>query len=392
MKKPSRPLLQFGLVLWISLCGIVAFYFVLYRFESVASGLNLLKNALMPLLIGLVLAYLMFPVCHCLEILLNHVKGIKKASRPLSIVLTLLLVFAVLFGFSALVLPEISSSVTSLINDLPEQMGNMIDWLSARFETNNELESSLISMLESAQSNLTSWLKTNLFSTIMALSDALLSVGSFFMNLILAIMVAIYLLLDYKRYIAQVKKLFVAISPDEHFNQAVFESVEKTHQIFNGFITGKLLDSLIVFLICFACMSLFKMPYALLVSLIVGITNIIPMFGPFIGAIPSALLILLVSWQQCVLFLIFIVVLQQIDGNIIGPKILGNSTGLSSLYVVVAMLLFGRLFGFIGMIVGVPVTATLYYLISRIANAALRKRGLSTKTSQYMNKDYPVEY
>jgi predicted PurR-regulated permease PerM len=116
------------------------------------------------------------------------------------------------------------------------------------------------------------------------------------------------------------------------------------------------------------------------------------MFGPFIGAIPSALLILLVSWQQCVLFLIFIVILQQIDGNIIGPKILGNSTGLSSLYVVVAMLLFGRLFGFIGMIVGVPVTATLYYLVGRIANAALRKRGLSTKTSQYMNKDYPVEY
>ena len=153
--------------------------------------------------------------------------------------------------------------------------------------------------------------------------------------------------------------------------------------IFNGFISGKLVDSLIVGIICFVCLSLLKIPYGLLISVIVGVTNIIPMFGPFIGAVPSAFLLLLVSPAKCLVFIVFVIILQQVDGNIIGPRILGNSTGLSALYVTVAMLLFGKLMGFLGMIVGVPLFATLYYIVKRLAEYSLGKQGLPTDTDKY---------
>ena len=143
------------------------------------------------------------------------------------------------------------------------------------------------------------------------------------------------------------------------------------------------MDSLIVGIICFVCLSLLKIPYGLLISVIVGVTNIIPMFGPFIGAVPSAFLLLLVSPAKCLVFIVFVIILQQVDGNIIGPRILGNSTGLSALYVTVAMLLFGKLMGFLGMIVGVPLFATLYYIVKRLAEYSLGKQGLPTDTDKY---------
>ena len=175
----------------------------------------------------------------------------------------------------------------------------------------------------------------------------------------------------------------ISVSKNEKFNLAVFDVLHQANHIFNGFISGKLVDSLIVGIICFIVMSLLKMPYSLLISVIVGVTNIIPMFGPIIGAVPGAFLLLMISPKQCVIFLIFIVILQQVDGNVIGPRILGNSTGVSALYVTVAILMFGKLWGFLGMLVGVPVFATLYYIVKKFAEQSLRKRGLPTETSEY---------
>ena len=153
--------------------------------------------------------------------------------------------------------------------------------------------------------------------------------------------------------------------------------------MFGGFITGKLIDSLIVGVICYIFMLILRLDYPLIISVIIGVTNIIPMFGPFIGAVPCAFLLLLVSPKQCIIFVIFVFILQQIDGNIIGPMILGDSTGLNSFYVTVAILLFGSLFGFVGMIIGVPLFATIYYVVKRVAEYFLRRRGLPTETSAY---------
>ena len=215
-------------------------------------------------------------------------------------------------------------------------------------------------------------------------SGQVLSIGSMMVSLVVAVIVSIYLLLDRERYIAQCRKLFFSVSRNKRFNDAVLDAVRQTDRIFSGFISGKLVDSLIVGVICFVCLTLLRMPYALLVSVIVGVTNIIPMFGPFIGAVPSAFLILLVSPAKCVIFIIFVVVLQQVDGNIIGPRILGNSTGLSALYVTVSMLLFGKLLGFLGMIVGVPLFATLYYIVKRLAEHSLRVQNLPVETEAYI--------
>ena len=157
------------------------------------------------------------------------------------------------------------------------------------------------------------------------------------------------------------------------------------HKVFGGFIIGKIVDSIIIGILCFLGLSVMNMPYTLLVSVIVGVTNVIPFFGPFIGAIPSALLILLVSPIQCLYFLIFILVLQQFDGNILGPKILGDTTGISSFWVLFSILLFGGLLGFVGMIVGVPIFAVFYRLLGDFINGLLEKKDLPVQTSQYDN-------
>ena len=187
---------------------------------------------------------------------------------------------------------------------------------------------------------------------------------------------------------AQLRKLFFAVSRKSRWNGAILDAFHQANFIFSGFISGKLIDSLIVGVVCFVCLTLMQMPYTLLVSVIVGVTNIIPMFGPFIGAIPSAFLILLVSPGKCLAFLIFIVVLQQIDGNVIGPRILGNSTGLSAFYVIASMLLFNQLLGFMGMVIGVPLFATLYYVVKRAAEFSLKQMDMPVETKAYMVVPY----
>ena len=156
------------------------------------------------------------------------------------------------------------------------------------------------------------------------------------------------------------------------------------HRVFSGFLIGKVIDSLIIGLLCFFCLNLMKMPFTLLISVIVGVTNVIPFFGPFIGAIPSAVLVFLISPKQCLYFVLFILLLQQFDGNILGPKILGNSTGVSSFWVLASILLFGGLYGFIGMIIAVPATAVIFDLVAKIQNHCLRKKELSQDVDDYM--------
>ena len=257
------------------------------------------------------------------------------------------------------------------------------DRLQTFIASNNQFSSTAANLVKSAENMLMTWIKTNLLGTISNIATSLMSVGSAIVNLLLALIITIYLLLDRERYMNQCRKLFHTVSRNERVNDAVYDTLHQANKMFGGFISGKLIDSLIVGIICFVFMLILGLEYPLLISVIVGVTNIIPMFGPFIGAVPCAFLLLLVSPKQCLIFIIFVVILQQIDGNIIGPRILGDSTGLSSLYVTIAILLFGSLFGFIGMIIGVPLFATIYYVVKRVAEYFLRKRGLPTETAAY---------
>lgn len=383
MKSGKKQYLRLGITIFASLAATIIFFFLLFRYQEIKTFFAMVLSALQPVIIGIVFAYLLRPIARFLERLFCKIKGISRFARLLSVLFTMILTFSVLGLCCAFILPQLVESVGSLVKDLPELLEVQLARLSAYLEADDDAAAAVMQMISSVENSLLSWVKTNLFSTVSTVANSVLSIGSALVNVIVSIIVTIYLLLDWERYLAQCKKLFYAISKNQRVNYAIADVVCQTNRIFSGFISGKLLDSLIVGIICFICLTILKMPYAMLISVIVGVTNIIPMFGPFIGAIPSAFLVLLVSPVKCIVFLVFIVVLQQVDGNIIGPRILGNSTGLSALYVTVAMLLFGKLLGFLGMIVGVPLFATLYYIVKRLAEYSLQKQNMPVDTTEY---------
>lgn len=386
MKPETRKYLKLGITIFVSLSATILFFFLLFRFQEIKAFFALILSALRPVVVGIALAYLLRPITLRLERLLRRIK-ISRPARLISVLFTLILTFGVLGLCCAFILPQLVESVGSLVKDLPGLLETQLDRLSAYLESDDDTAAAVMQMIASAETSLLAWVKANLFSTVSTVANSVLSIGSALVNLIVSIIVTVYLLLDWERYLAQCRKLFHAVSKNERVNRAVSDAVRQTNRIFSGFISGKLLDSLIVGVICFICLSIMKMPYAMLVSVIVGVTNVIPMFGPYIGAIPSAFLILLVSPAKCIVFLVFIVVLQQVDGNIIGPRILGNSTGLSALYVTVAALLFGKLLGFLGMIIGVPLFATLYYIVKRLAEYSLKKQNMPVETAEYIVKE-----
>ena len=376
------PYLRLGITIAVSLSAAIAFAFLLLRIQEIRDFLLVTLAALRPVVTGLALAYLLYHSCGALE---KRMKPLGKFARPLSVALVMIIVVTLVSLFFASVLPQLIQSIGSLVVALPSMLQQSLDNLGELLEGHDEIAETVMQYLESAENWLMDWVRTNMISTVSALSRSVMTVGSVMLDLVIALIVAIYLLLDRERYLAQIRKLFYAISRNSRWNDAILDAFHQANHIFSGFVSGKLIDSLIVGIACFVCLTLMKMPYTLLISVIVGVTNIIPMFGPFIGAIPSAFLILLVSPAQCVWFLVFIVILQQIDGNVIGPRILGNSTGLSAFYVIASMLLFNHLLGFIGMVIGVPLFATLYYVVKRAAEYSLTQLNMPLDTNAYMN-------
>ena len=224
---------------------------------------------------------------------------------------------------------------------------------------------------------------------VVGLSSVVAATTSLLTDLLIAVIASVYILARKDIFAAQSKKIVYSMLPTK-WGDAVIVEARSAYRILSGFINGKLLDSLIIGIICFIGCNIFDFPYPTLIATIIGVTNVIPFFGPFIGAVPCSILIFLVSPIQCIYFVIFILVLQQFDGNILGPKILGDSTGLASFWVLFSILLFGGLFGFAGMVLGVPVFAMLYSILQRLVYRGLSRRGLSTKTEDYLGKTGPL--
>jgi predicted PurR-regulated permease PerM len=246
-----------------------------------------------------------------------------------------------------------------------------MDWVNTNLDIRNMDSTSLQTLLP------------NVWNVVSSVSAGLVKVVTFLKNVIIGFIVAIYLLAMKKVLCGQMKRMVYAVCSKKVAN-IIIEHCRYAHKVMSGFISGKVLDSIIIGVICFVGTSILNIPYALLVSVIIGLTNIIPFFGPFIGAVPCALFILLNSPVKCLVFIVFIVLLQQFDGNILGPKILGESTGLSSFWVIFALLLFGGLFGVVGMLIGVPVFAVFYHIVDDATRALLRKKGMSVDTKDYI--------
>ena len=377
----------------------VAFGFFLSRFELVSGALGKIASILMPIIYGAVLAYLMLPIYNKTRSYTNQKlgKAVKDPSiadriaKGIATLVSLIVLVVIVAGLFRMIIPEIYKSILRLQESIGEYINNLTMWMNKLFEDNQDFEQFVMPYYEQGVAEFQKWLTEklvpNMSMIIGQLSTGLLSVVTVVKNILIGVIVMVYFLNIKDTLAAQSKKIIYSVFKLKEANRIVSE-VRFAHGVFGGFITGKLLDSLIIGIMCFFALKFLKMPYVLLISVIIGVTNVIPFFGPFIGAIPSAFLILLVSPMKCLYFLIFILILQQFDGNILGPKILGDSTGLPSFWVLFSILLFGGLMGFVGMIIGVPTFAVIYRLTSMYVSNSLVKKDLSSRTEDYLRLDH----
>lgn len=393
----------FGLLLVI-ISSILIYYFIQHislLFVAISYGVGLLK----PVIYGAVIAYLLNPLMKFYyQTMLRLVrrrgkkpsKRVKKVFYGISIGLAMVSGILIILALIWMIVPQLITSIVSLVNTLPEQAEryyqSVVDWIQNNpymIDRMQEIALDGTKMLEEwIQKDLLSWLQLNLLPNVNSFatrfSSGVMNVLGVFYNLLIGCIVAIYLLGGKENFLAQCKKLVFAIFGKKQA-AVILHYSRITNDMFSGFISGKIVDSTIIGIICFVAMSVMKLPYALLISVIVGVTNVIPVFGPYIGAVPSALLILLVSPVQCVYFVIMIVVLQQLDGNVIGPAILGESTGLTAFWVLFAILFFGGLWGIAGMLVGVPLFAVIYRLVKDYIEFRLFRKQMHTNTLAYVN-------
>ena len=393
MKDPeNKKYIKLGITgVAVVVIGLLCF-FLLFRFESLSAGLQLVLGILTPFVYGAVIAYILTPVCNKIECLLGKLLGKNGFVPALSIVLSLVIALALVWVLVMLVFPQVWASIVSIANAIPGQLAAANAWLHDLLESRPELQTYWDEFSDKLSVEIESWLKTGLLPTVGTVVNELGSQLAVFFgivnNLFLGLLISIYFLSSRKQFAAQGKLLLNGIFP-RRWADLIEEEVRYADRMFNGFLMGKLLDSAIVGVICFAGTALMGIKSAALISVIVGVTNIIPFFGPFIGAVPCVVLLLLENPMHSLYFLIFIIILQQLDGNVIGNIILGDSTGLSSFWVMFAILLFGGLWGIVGMIVGVPLFAVIYDIVRKLTFFGLNKRNRGAMIEEYNSTFHP---
>lgn len=370
----------------------ILFFFFLFKLDVVGRYLKAAGNTLMPFILGLIMAYLIYPLSHGISLYLDKMTGdkYKKITHSVGIFAGLIIFGVAIYLLLWMLLPQLMESISSIISGMPGMVENLSNWINKILARNPELQKTVNDILENSSVEIQSWFTGTMVpkaqALITTLSESVMSIFWFLFDFVIGIIVCVYVLSSTDKLKRQAKMIITALTPKKYVG-TIFEIIYEMDQCFGGFIRGKLLDSLIIGILCFICVSIMKMPYPLLISTIVGVTNIIPFFGPFIGAIPCTLLILTVSPIQALYFAIFVFILQQFDGNILGPTILGQSTGIGSIWVLFSILIFGDLFGFVGMIIGVPTFAVLYYLVSKNVFRRLKEQELED-----MVEDYRMRY
>ena len=358
----------------------IIFFFLIYRFDGFGSAISTLTGILMPFIYGAVIAYLLKPVCNTIEGFLRRFipEKMKGLISALSIALTILLGLLLIYTLCMMIIPQLITSVTTLYYTAQRNIARFVQWANhvEFIENNQQIMDLLNNAYDTLNTSVDNLVKTKLLPSMQnILSGAaigVLNVVTWAKNLVIGIIVAVYMLASRKRFVQQAKLVLYSVFKPVWAGR-IIEEIQYADKMFGGFINGKIMDSAIIGVLCYIGCLIFKFPSALLVSVIIGVTNVIPFFGPFIGAIPATLLILIQNPIKALWFLLFVLVLQQVDGNIIGPKILGNTTGLSSFWVLFAILLFGGLWGFAGMIVGVPLFAVIYDVIKKLVIHGLRR-------------------
>ena len=369
------------------------------KLGPIATAISTIISTVSSVLYGVVMAFLMAPVYDRIGIWVGEIlsslfpkwKKSDKYAKMIATLACLVILILVVFTLIMMIIPELVNSITNVISYAPSGAENLEAWLKDILNKNPNLEKLIIGNYLDISARLsdiaTTTVLPNVNTYIKNLSSGVLNALGVVVNIIIGLMVMMYLLNMKTTLASQAKKIVYAVAGVKIGNEIVTEA-RYIKNMFEKFIVGKIIDSIIIGIINYVFMAIIHMPYALLISVVVGVTNVIPFFGPFIGAIPSIILLLLISPVTALQFAVWILILQQVDGNIIGPKILGQTTGLPSFWVLFSILLFGGLFGIVGMIIAVPTWAIIYRTISRLSEHFLKKKGLETDSKHYMDLDH----
>lgn len=399
MKLRSRSTyFKLGLTIFIAGCALIVFFFTAQTVGDLTKYIGIVTDVLKPFIIGSVLAYLMCPVYNaCVRRLrfalskrLTDQKRIMRIAKTISLIATFLMLIVIVAGLMYLVIPQMVESIAGLVVVLPDFFDSVIDWMQTKAQVYPQIWYPIENAVNNSNEKIMEWLTDKVLPASMDMVDSIsagvVSVISVFLNILIGLVSMIYMLGSKDTFTAQSRKLCYATMKQERAER-VIQGAHNVNHTFGKFVSGNLLDSLIIGVLCFIFMAIMGWPYAVLISVIVGVTNFIPFFGPFIGGIPSGLLLCTDNIWTGIYFGIFIVVLQQLDGNVIKPKILGETIGLPSFWVMFSIVVGGGLFGFMGMILAVPVFALIWSYVGYRMNMKLDRYNLATELDEYMDKD-----
>lgn len=384
---PKNKYLGWGITAFGVIACCILFYMLLQHGKSIGDAISSLLGILSPIIWGLVIAYLLWPLTKVFqrklfEPLLKKLRPKKPVrtslARGLSVALSILVALIIIAALIWLIIPQIYTSVESIVLNYQEYYDTITGWINKFFENNPEVEEVLLSATGDVSDSLLDWAKTALLPSmgkvVTSVTTGIYAVLRAILDVLIGFVVACYVLSNMELFLAKSKMVLYSMFSVKA-SKRILKAIRFTDTAFMGFISGKVIDSAIIGVICYICCAIMRMPYVVLVSVIVAVTNIIPVFGPFIGAIPGAVILLFLDPWQALIFLILILIIQQLDGNFIGPMILGDSIGISALWVLFAIVVGGDLFGLVGMVVGVPIFATIYGILRSAARHGLRQKG-----------------
>lgn len=370
---------------FLVICASIILYLGIVNMSEIQASISDFLGTLQPFIIGGSLAYILNFILKFYEnyILSNEkFKKLKKSGkRGIGLVLTYITASIITYLFIQFVLPQLMDSIIGLVNNIPQYVNNVTKYTNDIVDNLN-LEPEYIDLITSKFGEAITHIISIISNLVPVIGNFILGATSSILNIIIGIIVSIYILIDKEKFMALGKKIVYALCTEERA-KFILRLATQSNMTFSRFIGGKILDSFIIGVLTFIVLAIFKMPYVLLISVIIGVTNIIPFFGPFIGGIPAAIIILFVSPIQALWFVIIIIVIQQIDGNIIGPKILGDSIGISAFWILFSLLVAAKFMGFVGMVIGVPLFAIFYSIIKEIIEEKLKKKGLPIETEKY---------
>jgi predicted PurR-regulated permease PerM len=393
--------LYWGVTAFAVIACCILLYMLIMHWVVFSTGVEKIFRILSPFIWGFVIAYLLRPMMAFFEKRLTGPLGGKLFpkrkhrafifGRLLALVFSEAFMVLIIFLLLRMVLPQLSASIESIVVNSPDYYDNIVAWAGRLLSNYPQLNDTVVSLVGNMSDSLVEWIKTTILPQMTNLVTNITSGVYYFIRgvyyVVIGVIVSVYILFNKEKVGTGAKKLIYSIF-SLAFSKKILESARFSDGIFMGFIAGKIVDSAIIGVICYIGCALMEIQYAVLVAVIVGVTNIIPFFGPLIGAIPSAFIILIVSPIKSLEFIIFILLLQQFDGNILGPKILGESIGVNGFWVMFSIILGGGLFGFTGMLLGVPVFVVIYTGINHLIDKKLKGSGLPTETASYQNLYY----